>query len=1057
MKTSIIICLFALAVLIFFSDVIFGPHLLLDANPHSFYPWRNHASEEDLAHKTYRMDGLLTYLPRYVELSRSFQSGRFPLWNPYIYAGIPFFADPQARVVYPVSMLLAFADPAKAVGYDIAIHFFIAMIGMYLFLRAVGASAFGSILGAFAYGFSSFFYCRVGQPTFVASAAWIPFFFYGYERAQRCERTGTLLLIVFLALGYLAGFPQIFMLGVGGLIIYAVTINIDRMITRSATSWLRSLRVLAISGICSALVVSVQIVPFLQFIRSAVGLNIEFDKMRSVYLSPPVLLLKSFFPDFFGNPVEGTDWSGLTREVLHPYNPDFVVYCGIGCSLVALAGLVFIRKVRRIRAFIVLLLTSVGLATSPLLLKIAYTVIPVFRYSRVARVSVLGCFALSGLSALSISMLSQDRGDSTRKRFLGAIWGLLALIIIGSLAFIAVGDSYIDTLAEKTRAMGAEFWQGILAQLRSGMLRGWAAGKTAQWVAYTRGELAKGVVFAVLAAIAISLYAWPKRTGVRIRHVAMVAFVILVLCDLGLVSRGYFVTQPPGIFAEVDGIRMLKAGLGNPGQWRSRSASYTPGYVSTLPGNANQILKIHSLEGTSTIIPRDFQSGLFESFKDSVIPPRLRKGYLPFWPEEIRLSDLASVRYLAAEGTRAPYIASPVLRTIAQGLPASGTDLKVVRLVSLGDHTRLAFSQSINEGLTFALNIPEVRRLEFAVGFDAGPEVMDDSLTFMLNLQGQLNTVEFARSFDLGSDRGRWHEISLDISGISGGLLRAAIGVVSQAEKPAAGVVAAWSGMDLVLHDCTVDTLQDGYAVDVGSLTDFASVKLRSDAEEIPLRISRGGDDETTRWISFPSHMPSRWFLVDLPEIGANTLVMRSDSIFFIERARIVYVGSIYPDYELIHDSDMHIYENFAAVEKGICLDKTWVGFELADGKPVLTLAGIDEIGTIRCGRCRIVSYEPERVVLEVSALRDCYLLFQDMYYPGWMAYIDSVPSEFVRADVGLRVLDVPEGDHTVVMEFRPRSLKIGLGMSCLGILLTLAYAWLTRSHRARGDPPAMP
>ena len=145
MKTSIIICIFALAVLIFFSEVIFGPSVLLDANPNFFYPWRSHASEEELQYKTYRMDALLTYLPRQVEVSRSFKSGRFPLWNPYIYTGIPFFADPQTRVVYPVSVLLAWMDPAKAMGYDIAVHFFIAMVGMPTAFPHTSSAGWGSL------------------------------------------------------------------------------------------------------------------------------------------------------------------------------------------------------------------------------------------------------------------------------------------------------------------------------------------------------------------------------------------------------------------------------------------------------------------------------------------------------------------------------------------------------------------------------------------------------------------------------------------------------------------------------------------------------------------------------------------------------------------------------------------------------------------------------------------------------------------------------------------------------------------------------------------------
>ena len=104
-----IIAVFAVAVFAFFFDVIVGPRVLLDANPSIFDPWRGDATQEDLRGRTYRPDGVLTYLPRRVELSRSIRSGRFPLWNQHIFAGMPFFADPQSRVIYPIARFLVAA------------------------------------------------------------------------------------------------------------------------------------------------------------------------------------------------------------------------------------------------------------------------------------------------------------------------------------------------------------------------------------------------------------------------------------------------------------------------------------------------------------------------------------------------------------------------------------------------------------------------------------------------------------------------------------------------------------------------------------------------------------------------------------------------------------------------------------------------------------------------------------------------------------------------------------------------------------------------------------
>ena len=272
MRTFVPIVIFALVVIIFFYDVIVGPNVFLDANPFHFDPWRSYASEGDRAQKTYRTDSFVTYLPRRVELTESLRSGRFPLWNPYIFCGMPFFADPQTRVLYPIALLLTFADPLKSMGYDVAIHLFVAMVGMYLFLRVIRVSTLGAMGAAFAYAFSSFFYVRMGHPTFVAAGAWIPFFFYAYEKTRLSEWVGTLLLTISFVMGYLAGFPQVFLFGVGAVIVYGLYVSLyDR--GKRIHNVLRACRVFAIAGVLAMLVVAVQLVPFAELVRNSVGLK----------------------------------------------------------------------------------------------------------------------------------------------------------------------------------------------------------------------------------------------------------------------------------------------------------------------------------------------------------------------------------------------------------------------------------------------------------------------------------------------------------------------------------------------------------------------------------------------------------------------------------------------------------------------------------------------------------------------------------------------------------------------------------------------------------------
>src|SRR5438105_2402924 len=69
------------------------------------------------------------------------RSGRFPLWDPYTYAGYPFHADLQAQLFYPPAWagfaLGVFRDDAIFYWLEwlVAFHLMLAGIGTFLLLR----------------------------------------------------------------------------------------------------------------------------------------------------------------------------------------------------------------------------------------------------------------------------------------------------------------------------------------------------------------------------------------------------------------------------------------------------------------------------------------------------------------------------------------------------------------------------------------------------------------------------------------------------------------------------------------------------------------------------------------------------------------------------------------------------------------------------------------------------------------------------------------------------------------------------------------------------------
>lgn len=1046
-RTLVVVAAFVLVISVLMGDVLLGDRILVTYNTYRWQPWRTYATDEQLNGRTYRTDSARTYLPRGVELSRRITSGELPLWNPYVFCGSPHLADPQARVLYPISLLLAVLDPARALGYDIAIHLLIALVGMYLFLRTTGSTTVAGMIGAFGYGMSSFFVMRMGHPTFFASASWIPFFFYGYERARVKERLGTVMLTVFLALGYLAGFPQVFLFGTTALVLYAFVLGVDDHRRGGWRTWLRNLRILGIAAGLSALVVSAQLLPFWELVRNSVGLGLKFNTMKELFLSEPFLLVRSVVPSFFGNPVEGTRWVNLLGITLHPYNPGFLVYCGVGTLLVALGGLVLVRVSVRIRALAVLLILSVGLASSGLVVRLAYTVVPLFRYSQIDRVSVMACFAIAAIAGMAFSYLSHDGRARSRRLVICIVAGLVVAAIAGSIAFGLSGDRLIDRLMAKAGTLQGDSWY----RSSSERIIEWKDGTGSEWLAYERRQVMTALVFAVLSGLLVLGLVSRKSTRRGVRALAGVAFLVLLIVDTGLLVRSYYVSQPAGSLAGTEGVALLKNLAGREGRWR---VMLTDPEQAVLPPNTNQIFGIHSLQGLATIVPSSF-TDLVRSARTAVrregwgMPTnRMRPG---------PISDLMCARYLLSDDSEEPILRSPVMRALAAGRAR----VSKIRRVTLEGRSDLAFVQAAGESAEVGILLPPVERLDFGFGVEPCPGATCDSLAIVVACRSGSNRIEFTKNLSLAGDSDRWYPASLDVSGLGGGyaLLSLSVNVHrgpgSQTSEsrvaPADGLpVVAWSGLDLIVDDCPVKPIDGGYEVQFAGRGRVVGLDISGRGAEVPLDIDIGGATRLHRLVTLPVWAKSRVLMLRPPGQVPACIAIRSDSSFTVRQARTVHTGSVPSlDYDIIYKGDMLIYENFAALEKGICVDRAVVAPDAASDFDVVRLAALDDLGAALCGDVEIVSYRPEAVVLDVSADRDCILVFQDLAYPGWQALVDGRERRILRTDVGVRALELGAGRHRVVLEFKPLSFRMGLVLTCLGLVLTVLYAKKAKIQQA--------
>jgi hypothetical protein len=85
--------------------------------------------------------------------ARSLREGNgFPLWNPYLFGGLPYVAAMHGDIFYPTFLLRMVMPTDAAMTWGMILHVWLAGCFTWLFLRrAVGLGFFSSLVGALAY------------------------------------------------------------------------------------------------------------------------------------------------------------------------------------------------------------------------------------------------------------------------------------------------------------------------------------------------------------------------------------------------------------------------------------------------------------------------------------------------------------------------------------------------------------------------------------------------------------------------------------------------------------------------------------------------------------------------------------------------------------------------------------------------------------------------------------------------------------------------------------------------------------------------------------------
>lgn len=241
-------------------------------------------------------DILLYFYPYRDYAAQALREGRIPFWNPYVFMGAPFLANPQAAVLYPLHWPLIWLDAPKQVAWSAAIHTWLLAFGGALLARRMGLKWTGALVTGVALAGSGFVGGLIGHINQLNGAAWLPWILLLVTPRSTATRPTRLLLdAALLALAVtlllLSGHTQtayIVLFGTGAWTIYLGFAGIWQSRPRRLRNWnWRPIALFALGVAVGALIAAPQLLPTLELagqgIRSG---GLGFLEATSFSLNP---------------------------------------------------------------------------------------------------------------------------------------------------------------------------------------------------------------------------------------------------------------------------------------------------------------------------------------------------------------------------------------------------------------------------------------------------------------------------------------------------------------------------------------------------------------------------------------------------------------------------------------------------------------------------------------------------------------------------------------------------------------------------------------------------
>ena len=258
------------------------------------------------------------------------KDGGFPFWNKYIYSGVPLLANPQAGVLYPITLLFGLIFPfVVSFNLSLLLHYSLAGIFIYLFLGEYKLDKIARFSAGLVFMFSGVMITHRSHPGMIHTIIWLPLILLLLERFRKSRKLEYVLAAsIVYAVSFFASHPQMFL--------YSSIIILLFIIYYTFTYKKVNLYFL-LSGlifIFGFLIMVIQLFPNYELSSISARAGLDYYYFSSFSFDPrliPVL----FFPYIYGN-------SFYSSQDIPPYfgpwnSTEMIIYFG----LVGISFLIF--------------------------------------------------------------------------------------------------------------------------------------------------------------------------------------------------------------------------------------------------------------------------------------------------------------------------------------------------------------------------------------------------------------------------------------------------------------------------------------------------------------------------------------------------------------------------------------------------------------------------------------------------------------------------------------------------------------------------------------------